>query len=99
MKIRVKIPSALWGDPFSLIVNEKRQEFIDDILLWGMEVEMDVAFYGYYNKLKEGSKWEREQDIWAVFTVEPDSAFMFCLKWGALQHKGKKKNGNTKETS
>jgi len=94
MKIRVKIPSGLcgWGRT-SVIINEKRQEFVDDVLLWGMEVEMDVAFYSYYIPMAL-AVYGKPREEWAVFTVEPDSAFMFCLKWGALIHKGKKKQHN-----
>lgn len=91
MKIRVRIPN----DPSSgsVLDNEKRDKFVDDVMMWAMEVDMDVALYGFYNPLTEEmqrGRWGRPSKIWAVFTVEPDNAFLFCLKWGATLHKDKK---------
>ncbi len=93
MKIRVKLPDNLATDYYSNgVVNEqhyRRQEFIDDILMWGMETEIDIAFYSYYWPADKIGKL-RNREMYAVFTVEEDYSYMFSLKWGALMHKGNK---------
>jgi len=85
MKIRVRIP-----DNIALQYFHKGDvaRYIDDILLWGMETGMDIEHYTTYPEY-EGHRIVRQ---WAVFTVEADFAFMFSLKWGALNHKRKKDN-------
>lgn len=86
MKIRIKIPDNMLGD------NPAIARFTDDVLLWAMEVEMDVDLYSIQYLPAVRTYWSEKRTGWAVFTVEPDSEFMFCLKYGALQHKGKKKH-------
>jgi hypothetical protein len=83
MKIRVKLPEHIVRDEYACT------EFVDNILLWGMETEMDIAFYGYYSP--HLSDW-RSKERYAVFTVEADYSYMFSLKWGATLHKPKVKN-------
>jgi len=84
MKIRVKIPEQLVGKTDAV------NHYVDDILLWGMEMGMDVEYYSLYTP--PGTVSWRDRDLWAVFTVEADSSFMFILKWSATMHKDKKKN-------
>ena len=86
MKIRVKIPEEIVGHQIHNL--EMMQRYVDEILLWGMETDMDIDFYCYFTPLDERGKWN-SRERWAVFTVEQDTAFMFSLKWGALCHKGK----------
>lgn len=90
MKIRVKIPEEYCielNGVNSLHYEEKRQQFVDDIIMWGMEIEMDIAFYAYYRP----KDWHwGDRNLWAVFTVEPDYLYMFSLKWGAVLHKKSK---------
>ena len=89
MKIRVKIPEE--------IVRYKEQVtfFIDEILLWGMETEMDIAFYSLAPQCLQWGKKEQ----YAVFNVEADYSYMFSLKYGATLHKPKEKNRETKVSS
>lgn len=87
MKIRIQIPSDISkGYKNSAKVNQ----YIDDILLWGMETEIDVALYKTY-MVSNSDRWV-DGDLFAVFTVEPVGAMMFTLRWGALQHKNKQKD-------
>lgn len=81
MKVRIKIPGDLNG------TDEKRQIFVDDVLLWGMETGMDIDFYAYFTE--PNSTWNNRK-VWAVFTIENDYSFMFSLRWGALLHKKQK---------
>ena len=83
MKVRITFPKEVSGN------EEKAKRYVDDILLWGMEVDMDIEFYGFWrDKITNG--W---RDAWkyGIFIVEKDSAFMFSLKWGAMQHKKNRK--------
>ena len=91
MKIRVLIPDYIWRGAFA---KERVQDFIDEILMWGMETELDVAHYATIadREFPECANWYaqgRTLRKWAVFTIEADDAFMFTLKWGALMHKNK----------
>lgn len=83
MKIRIQFPEGIANN------KERARRYVDDILLWGMEVEMDVEFYGFWNKTNQNWSY---RDWWkyGIFIVEKDSAFMFTLKWGALIHKKQK---------
>ncbi len=82
MKIRVKIPEEL-------VRNKDRvMFFVDEILLWGMETEMDIAFYSL---APQHLLWGKKEQ-YAVFNVEADYSYMFSLKWGATLHKPKVKN-------
>ena len=84
MKIRVKIPAELINlrDPSFL------QDWIDDILIWGMETEMDIAFYSYYYDPTD--KYQTSKNRWAIFTVDNDYSYMFSLKYGATLHKSQR---------
>ena len=84
MKIRIQIPEEI-----ARTTGRKSyvNEYIDDILMWGMETELDVELYKTYCVPKDGH-WSNT-DMFAVFTVEPVGAMMFTLRWGALQHKNK----------
>lgn len=84
MKVRIALPEGIRNN------KERASVYVDDILLWGMEVKMDIDFYGFWTE--PNTTWEY-RDWWkyGIFIVEKDSAFMFSLKWGALQHKKKKK--------
>ena len=91
MKVRVLIPELVWRGAFAA---ERVQDFIDEILLWGMETELDVAHYATIADREfpdEPYYWAQGRVLrkWAVFTIEADNAFMFTLKWGALMHKNK----------
>jgi hypothetical protein len=92
MKIRLKVPDHIRTD------NKLINEFIDDVLLWGLETEMDVEYYTRYYEY-EGitntdkitySIGRRIIHTWVVFNVESDKSFMFSLKYGALLHKQQK---------
>ena len=85
MKIRIQFPEEVSRN------EEKARHYVDDILLWGMEVEMDVEFYGFWREPDAGW-YNRNAWKYGVFIVEKVSAFMFSLKWGALQHKPRKKH-------
>jgi len=90
MKIRVRLPDA---SPHSTGMVQNEPDFdVDEILLWGMETGMDIAFYRYYRE--PGQHWS-DRRRWAVFTVESDYTFMFSLKYGALLHRGAKNASNT----
>ena len=80
MKIRIQFPDEVTRD------KDRAIHYVDDILLWGMEVEMDVEFYGFWREPDAGW-YNRNYWKYGVFIVEKDSAFMFSLKWGALIHK------------
>lgn len=83
MKIRILFPEELRGN------KDRAQRYVDDILLWGMEVEMHVEFYGFWKD--PSTVWDnRTACKYGIFVVEKDSAFMFSLKWGALYHKKRK---------
>lgn len=84
MKIRIQIPEEI-ARGFSR--QSRVNEYIDDILMWGMETELDIALYTKYTVQKDGH-WSNT-NVFAVFTVEPVGAMMFTLRWGALQHKNK----------
>lgn len=93
MKIRIQLPEHLAG--VSVPHKLRQQEYIDEILLWGMEIEMEVE---HYTTIHPQGYWRPGQDrgpTWLVFIVEPQHQLMFTLKWGALQHKGKKKRHET----
>lgn len=85
MKIRIRLPDQSMHS--AAMVNNQPDSAVDDILLWGMETGMDIAFYRYYTE--PGQSWN-DRRRWAVFTVESDYTFMFSLKYGALLHKGAK---------
>jgi hypothetical protein len=89
MKIRVKIPEEI------VRYNDKVDFFIDEILLWGMETEMDIVFY---SKAPQQLPWNSREQF-AVFSVEDDYSYMFSLKFGATLHKPKEKNRETKASS
>ena len=50
-------------------------------MMWAMEVEIDIAVYGFYTKPEERC---------VIFTIEEKDALIFALKYGALMHKGLK---------
>jgi len=80
MKIRVPIPN--WRN------DDKKKVYIDDILMWAMETEIDIAFYAFFNEYEDLDRdWSRIISQWAVFTVQTDDAFMFILRWDAKMHK------------
>jgi hypothetical protein len=92
MKIRIELPNHLRNANFlrSNDAGDRRQSFIDDILMWGMETNMDIDFYGYHYP-PEARNWrDPDKRVWAVFSIEADSAFMFMLKWSATYHKDQK---------
>jgi len=78
MKIRVKIPEEFVGN------KDKVNTFVDDVLLWGLETEMDIIFYNWYHPK---DRTRNDKRLWAVFSVEADYSYMFSLKWGATLHK------------
>ena len=84
MKVRIEIPHEHAHD------KDTRTMFIDDVLLWCMETEMDASFYTTIAEREDG-KWGRVKSWWAVFTVETEATFYFTLKWGALMHKNQSK--------
>jgi hypothetical protein len=82
VKIRVPFPDQIWRD------ENKKKDYIDDILMWAMETEMDISFYSLYDEREDPTKsWSRLISQWAVFTVQTDDAFMFVLRWDARLHK------------
>lgn len=91
MKIRIQIPAELQRN------QERVSEYVDDILLWGMEVGMDIEHYSMFQNPHSFAA-NRDNRLWAVFTVEEKDSVMFILRWGATMHKHKPKkeeeNGN-----
>jgi hypothetical protein len=83
MKVRIEMPVVLTRDEHKYA----RQEFVDEILMWAMETELDAAFYAFSYEREYNSHWARIKRAWAVFTVTADDTFMFTLKYGALMHK------------
>lgn len=87
MKVRITFPEEVSGNV------EKAKQYVDDILLWGLEVDMNVDFYGFYREFSSEPVYSwRNRWRHGIFIIEPEYAFMFSLKWGALQHKTKKKS-------
>jgi hypothetical protein len=94
MKIRVKVPEEICQQGLPAAESLLISEWVDEVLLWGMETGMDIAFYSFYyehenEKMVYGLRYRTKP--WAVFTVEKDYTFMFSLKWGALMHKSQNK--------
>jgi hypothetical protein len=87
MKVRIEMPVYLTRDEHKYA----RQEFVDEILMWAMETELDADFYAFTYEREYDYRWGKVKKAWAVFTVETDSTFMFTLKWGALMHKDQNK--------
>ena len=87
MKVRIEMPLEIARAAEDYV----RKEFVDEILLWAMETEMDADFYAFTYERDMNVYWGRIKRAWAVFTVEADSTFMFTLKWGALMHKQQNK--------
>lgn len=76
------------------------QDWVDEILLWGMEIGADIDYYSHWNEPDQEptTRWRSYKNCWAIFIVEEDMAFMFALKWSALQHKKRvKRKDPTKE--
>ena len=97
MKVRVKIPEHIglrvWHNN-----NVPAREFVDDILVWAMEIETDAEFYAFYHDpIRDKDRGVKIPDMWAIFIIEPDLAFMFALKWGAIMHKGSKRKNKGEE--
>jgi hypothetical protein len=93
VKIRIQLPDHLVG--YTQILKDKQQHYIDEILLWGMEIEMEIELYTIQHPPTPAwalRKRAVKEPTWLVFIVEPQHHLMFALKWGALQHKGKKKH-------
>ena len=88
MKIRIPLPDECINGPGN---KHALATFIDDILLWGMELEIDVSLYSTHvtNAYATG-KYVRATG-YAVFTVEEQSTMIFALRWGAVLHKKSKK--------
>ena len=86
MKVRIDMPLEIARASEKCI----RQEFVDEILLWAMETELDADFYAFAYEREYDYRWGRIKKAWAVFTVATDDTFMFTLKWGALLHKDQK---------
>jgi hypothetical protein len=87
MKVRIEMPVYLARDEHKYA----RQEFVDDILLWAMETELDADFYTFIYERERDYRWGKVIKAWAVITVATDDTFMFTLKWGALMHKDQSK--------
>lgn len=85
MKVRIEIPHEYTGN------KETRQQFIDDVLMWGLETETDITHYTTIAEREGGGSWGRVKHWWAVFTVEAEMTFFLTLKWGALMHKEQSK--------
>ena len=90
MKIRIKMPDECVRG-YGYVVASIVDKFVDDILFWGMETEMDIELYStvIVNRDDEGNY--QAPVGYAIFSVEERSAMMFSLKWGALRHKKSKK--------
>ena len=88
MKVRIDMPLAIAHAKDDYI----RRDFVDEILMWAMEVEMDADFYAFVYEREGNYCWGKIKQAWAVFTVSADDTFMFTLKWGALLHKPQIKN-------
>lgn len=102
MKLRVRIPKHLHSSAntwHATSIQPPYLDWVDEILLWGMEIDADIAYYNHWNEPGENQRnWKPYKDCWAIFIVEEDMAFMFALKWSALQHKKRvKRKDPTKE--
>lgn len=87
MKVRIEMPLHIAKATEKYV----RQEFVDEILMWAMETELDADFYAFAYEREYDRVWGRIKRAWAVFTVATDDTFMFTLKWGALLHKNQSK--------
>lgn len=96
MKVRVALPDHLTNVSYSGQTEYKRQYHVDDILLWCMEMGIDVEFYGFQREIEPNSVWHIKK-IWMVFIVDSDMSdqFMFKMAWNADQYKTKKKENVT----
>ena len=83
MKVRIEMPLHIANARDDYV----RQDFVDEILTWAMEVEMDADFYTFTYEREYNYRWGKIKRAWAVFSVATDDSFMFTLKWGALLHK------------
>ena len=81
MKVRIEIPHQYQRDQYT------RQEFIDEVMMWGLETEIDIDYYTIKTEYENNRTWGRVKHMWAVFIVEADMTFLFTLRWGALLHK------------
>ena len=98
MKVRVKLPREARSWHHTPNNNELARRFIDEILIWAMEIEADAEFYSFYHEpILNKDRGVRMPVTWAIFTIEPDLAFMFALKWGAIMHKGSKRKNKGEE--
>lgn len=78
MKARIKIPKEHWKTSYW---DDREQHFIDEVLLWGMEIDIQIEHYATtVNQLDN----RRVAEKVATFIVEEKDAFLFVLKWGAL---------------
>lgn len=83
MKVRIEMPLNIATARDDYV----RQDFVDEILMWALETEMDADFYAVTYERDMNVYWGRIERAWAVFTVTAADTFMFTLKWGALLHK------------
>ena len=89
MKAKVSIPRHFWGPSLGSTKAEGCQVFIDEVLLWGMELDIQVEHY-LTQRVHDNV---RLSDIVATFTIEEKDSFFFVMKWGALmKHKPKVRN-------
>lgn len=83
MKVRIEMPLHIANARDNYV----RQDFVDEILMWAMETEMDADFYAFTYERECDFRYLKIKQAWAVFSVATDDTFMFTLRWGALLHK------------
>lgn len=75
MKVRIQVPN-----------NVKQEQHIEEILLWGIDTELEFDFYTMHVEYGSGNYKNR----WAIWSIDPKDYFMFALKWGGHGYKRKK---------
>jgi|AntAceMinimDraft_11_1070367.scaffolds.fasta_scaffold26255_3 hypothetical protein len=80
--MKVKINAFIDGR--NILTSESRDAYIDDMLLWAMEFDVDMNFYKWVYIRDEVN---RIKEIWAVWSIDKEDQLMLTLKWGAIKHK------------
>lgn len=76
MKVRIKVP-----------VNVDKERYIEDMILWGIDTELNFDFYTWR---VENFQQAKTTIRWAVWTIEPNDYMMFVLRWDGHSYKTKK---------
>lgn len=72
MKVRISVP-----------VNVRGEKHIEEIMLWGIDTELNFEFYTWQTEYGEG----RYRNRWSVWSIEPQDYLLFVLMWGGSPHR------------